>query len=94
MSYSDLLGLFYRDRECVLQYVGIVLQGQEVYLTMIWWDCSSRKGSMPYNDMLGLFYRDRECLTIICWDCSTRTGSVSYNKMLGLSYRDRECVIQ
>ena len=44
--FSDVLGLFNRDRECVIQwYAGIVLQGQEVCNTMMCWDCSTGTGS-------------------------------------------------
>ena len=47
VSYNDMLGLFYRDRECVRQwYAGIVLQGQGVCPTMIYWDCPTGTGSV------------------------------------------------
>ena len=62
VSFNDIVGLLYRDREFVLQYVGIVLQRQEVCLAMLCWDCSTGTWSLSYNDMLGLCYKDRECV--------------------------------
>ena len=41
-----MLGLFYKDRECV-------------YHDMLGLFHTTRTGSVSYNDMVGMFYRDR-----------------------------------
>ena len=96
-SCNDMLGLFYKDRECLQWYAGIAPHHKNRKCVLQWYGRNVLQG-------------DGMCPTVIVWDCSTRTGSVcsdmlglllttrtgsvSYNDMVGMFYREMECVLQ